>query len=263
LALWLGEQAGRLARLFRVRRNTVRCNLTAAGYAGGEHRRIERRLYRQVGRYMVDAMRGGRIPFRVSLGSDMRLDQGEGSDNGLLLLFSHLGNWEQLLVYLSGQPFLSPATVVAKPMHNPMVNRWLERERTARAPGIAFVPPHNALRQSLRSLRTGGTAAFAIDQYGGSSGLRAEFLGCRTSTVRSTAGLEKKTQCRVVGAYALLETDNSYRIVVVGLPPAGPEATAPDLLDRHNDLISGWIRQYPEHWFGWFHRRFRDVVEYG
>jgi lauroyl/myristoyl acyltransferase len=263
LALWLGEQAGWLARLLHVRRGTVRCNLTAAGYAGDEHRRIERRLYRQMGRYMVDAMRGGKIPFHVAEGSDTRLDQGERSNNGLLLLFSHLGNWEQLLIYLSGQPFLAPATIVAKPMHNPMVNRWLERERAARAPGIAFVPPQNALRQSLRSLRAGGTAAFAIDQYGGSTGLPSQFLGQRTSTVRSTAGLERKTGCRVVGAYALLESDNSYRIVVDDLPPAEADATVPDLLDRHNELISGWIRQYPEHWFGWFHRRFRDVVEYG
>jgi lauroyl/myristoyl acyltransferase len=215
-----------------------------------------------MGRYFTDALRGGDIPFQVADGSDTRLDRDRQNGKGLLLLFSHLGNWEQLLAYLSKRPFLSPATVVAKPLHNPLVDRWLERKRNRRAPGIGFVRPENAVRQSLRSLRAGGTAAYAIDQYGGRTGLPSAFLGQKTSTVRSTAGLEKKTQCRVVGAYALLLTDNTYRIVVEDLPPANGEATVPDLLDRHNDLISGWIRQHPEHWFGWFHRRFRDVVEY-
>jgi lauroyl/myristoyl acyltransferase len=71
-----------------------------------------------------------------------------------------------------------------------------------------------------------------------------------------------KTHCRVVGAYALLAEDNTYQIVLEELPPAPENASIPILLDRHNDLVSGWIRQHPEHWFGWFHRRFRDVLAY-
>lgn len=260
LALWLGELTGGAARWFGVRRRIVRCNLSFVGYEPNEQQRIERQLYRTIGRYVADMIRSGNRPFVVEAGGTAVVDQAGKAGTGVLLLFSHLGNWEFLMPALAHR--LPTAVVVAKPMRNPLVNDWLEKLRSRLAPGIHFVPPANALRQSLRSLRAGGMAAFAIDQYAGSSGLPARFLGHETSTVRSTAGIESRTGCQVLGAYAILGTDNTYHVVVEPLPSAPAAATVSEILERHNDLISDWVRQYPEHWFGWFHRRFKDVVQY-
>jgi len=259
-ALWLGGQGGRLARLLGARRGVVQTNLAHVGYSPEEQQRIEAKLYRQTGRYMIDALRGLNVPFELDQASGDALQAAAADRKGVLCLFAHLGNWELLLPFLGGQ--LSPGMVVAKPLHNPLINRWLERERAAQAPGLAFVPPANALRQSLKSLQAGGLAAFAIDQYGGSSSPCVSFLGRPARTVRSTAGLEQRTHCRVVGVYALLDGSNTYRIMLEALPPAAQDADTPELLERHNTLISGWVRKHPEHWFGWFHRRFKDVVEY-
>jgi Kdo2-lipid IVA lauroyltransferase/acyltransferase len=259
-ALWLGEQGGRLACLLGARRRVVQTNLAHVGYSPEEQKRIEAGLYRRTGRYVIDALRGLKVPFELDQASGNALQAAADDRKGVLCLFSHLGNWELLLPFLGSQ--LSPGMVVAKPLHNPLINRWLEHERAAQAPDLAFVPPENALRQSLKSLRAGGLAAFAIDQYGGSSSPCVSFLGQPARTVRSTAGLEQRTHCRVVGVYALLDGENTYQIMLEALPPAAQDADTPELLERHNTLISGWVRKHPEHWFGWFHRRFKDVVEY-
>jgi lauroyl/myristoyl acyltransferase len=93
------------------------------------------------------------------------------------------------------------------------------------------------------------------------------FLGKETSTVRTVAGLVHKTGCAVMPTYALLRDDGSYDIVIAEAPP-------PDLSGKtdeqcvaayqlqHNDILSGWIREHPEHWFGWFHKRFRESIRY-
>ena len=260
IALWLGGQMGALARCLGVRRRIVRRNLELVGYPPDERQRIERRLYRLTGRYAVDMARGGGQRFVLAEGSEDALDEAFRSTNGVLWLFCHLGNWEMLVPSFLMRA--SSAVIVAKPMRNPFVNRWLEGVRERTAPGIGFVPPANALRHSLRCLRAGGIAAFAIDQYAGRSGLPVRFLGHVTSTVRSTAGIESRTGCAVLGAYALLGANNVYHVTIVPAPPRQPDADVTEILQRHNDLISGWVRQYPEHWFGWFHRRFKYVVQY-
>ena len=259
-ALWLGEQLGALARCLRIRRRIVRRNLEFVGYSPDEQRRIERQLYRLTGRYAVDMARGGNHPFVLAEGSGDALDEALRSSHGVLVLFSHLGNWEMLVPSFLVR--FAAGVIVAKPMRNPLVNHWLEAERRRNAPGIGFVPPANAPRHCLRCLREGGAAAFAIDQYGGSTGLPTPFLGKETSTVRSTAGIAARTQCIVVGAYALLDNDNTYRLEIEPVPPTAPGTPVPSVLASHNDRISGWVRRYPEHWFGWFHRRFKDVVQY-
>lgn len=258
--LWVGDQFGAVARLLGIRRRIVRCNLEFVGYPAEEQQRIERRLYRLTGRYFADMVRGGSLPFAFDAASSEVLNTMSHHEGGALVLFSHLGNWEVLVSSLIDR--FPVAVIVAKPLRNPLVNRWVERLRQRRNPTVRFVPPVNALRQNLRSLRNGGCAAFAIDQYGGSSGQLSPFLGKPTSTVRSTAGIEGRTGCPVLGTYALLGSDNTYRVVVEPLPASAPGTSVECLLDRHNALISAWIRQHPEHWFGWFHRRFKDVVEY-
>lgn len=42
----------------------------------------------------------------------------------------------------------------------------------------------------------------------------------------------------------------------------GREARLSRIQERHNEIIGEWIRERPEHWFGWFHRRFKPFLEY-
>jgi len=116
-------------------------------------------------------------------------------------------------------------------------------------------------------LSRGGIIAMLIYQNAGSQGTPAPFLGKNTSTVRTVAGLLHKTDCGIVFAYALLEKNGTYRVEI----EEGPHLDAPKndqerfiaaYQKAHNDVLSGWIVRHPDHYFGWFHRRFKDVFSY-
>lgn len=125
----------------------------------------------------------------------------------------------------------------------------------------------NALRKMFEVLRRNGIIAILIDQTARRWGANVPFLGKESYTVRTVAGMVLKTGCAVVPTYAIMREDGSYEIRL-------HEAPLPDftnlsdeernyaVLKQHNDIISGWIEAHPEHWFGWFHRRFWGFVKY-
>jgi KDO2-lipid IV(A) lauroyltransferase len=224
---------------------------------------ITKKLYQTFGRYAIDFLRGkdNHPPYQVYNYELLQslLDRGKG----VIVLLGHFGNWEILADMFGSR--VGCLNVVAKPMHNRLVDDWLAVKRTAAKVGTIYV--EKALRKIYEVLKKNQILAILIDQHAGTQGTMVPFLGKETSTVRTVAGFVLKTGCGVLPTYALLREDNSYDIVLSIAPEldtAGMSADqAIDAYQRqHNDILSSWIRQHPEHWFGWFHKRFRESIRY-
>ncbi len=263
--LWCGARLGDALYVLRCRRRTVLINMDLVGlWPAAQQRRIMRQLYRNTGRYAADFLRPSVPPPAVlQVSGDDKAVCEALLHRGGIVLFAHLGNWEVLPALLRGSG--RTITVIAKPMANPLVERWLQRKR--QAIGVSFIAPGSALRQCLRVVRDQGLIAMAIDQYPGRRGTPSVFLGHLTRTVRSSAGLTVHTGCPVTGVYALLGDDGAYRVAVEAVPSPGSAAvpgvdSVTEVQQAHNTAVSAWVRAHPEHWFGWFHRRFKDVVTY-
>ncbi len=264
-ALAVGAWAGGCAYHLRLRRRVVEGNLAYTEICpAGERRALVRRIYRTMGRYAADFLAfDERHPPRVVCDPADALDRVRASTDGRLLISAHFGNWELLGCEL--RRLVPSLAVVAKPLRNPWVDRWLTRRR--QRTGVDLVLPKDALRQTLRLVEQGGYVAYLIDQYPGRRGTPVPFLGKTALTVRSVAGIAILCSARVMAGYALLEADGSYRVTVEEPPPvAGRDGDRQDAINQHlvahNEIVSRWVRAYPEHWFGWFHRRFKDVVHY-
>ncbi|MDR0330503.1 MAG: lysophospholipid acyltransferase family protein [Chitinispirillales bacterium] len=266
LALALGASAGRLLCLFGVYRKIVQKNLDhVALWDKSEASKITPKLYRNIGRYAVDFLRRSRKlpPHRLH---DYGVYQNaRAAGKGTVMVLAHFGNWEILASIWGKQT--DDLNVVAKPMGNPLVESWLLEKRTAQSVNTIYTK--HALRGMLTALKRNGVAAILIDQYlGGSMGAPAPFLGKTASTVRTVAGLVLKTGAAAVPIYAIMRGDGSYDIHFfaaeqpAALEGQGEDAAINAIQAQHNDILSGWIRQYPEHWFGWFHRRFRGYLDY-
>ena len=150
-------------------------------------------------------------------------------------------------------------------MNNSIVDRWLLKKRTSSA--VTTIYTNQALRKMLEVLRNNGIIAILIDQFGRRHGTPVPFLGREANTVRTVAGLVRKTGCSVISTTAIMQRDGTYEIPMYTVPEpdlAGlPEEDIVAAYQKvHNDVLSEQIRTWPEHWFGWFHRRFRDYVEY-
>lgn len=260
--LWCGARLGDLLCLAGFYRRVVRRNMEFAGVGPAEtRRRVTRHLYRNIGRYAADFLRPNDMLPPVRVHGKETLRRQAGADQGGIVLFAHLGNWEILPALL--QQVGHDVVAIAKPMKNPLVEGWLQHRR--RSVGVSCAIPRAALRHCLRVLRGGALVALAIDQYPGRHGTPAPFLGRATRTVRTSAGLAVHTGCPVTGAYAILGADGVYDVWVEPIPPApaGPGRDPVNAaLQTHSAAISSWVAAYPEHYFGWFHRRFRDSLRY-
>jgi KDO2-lipid IV(A) lauroyltransferase len=224
-----------------------------------EQDRITRMLYRNIGAYCADFLwLGGREP-PYTVEHEEHIDACFAQGRGVMVILAHIGNWE-LLANIFGTR-INPLHVLFRPMKNRYVQRWLLHRRAQT--GIHPVYQDGALKCIRRALRRNEMVAALIDQRAGRHGTRIPFLSKPANTTRAIAAMCKKSECAVLGAYCILQPDNSYRIVMQRLDrDADRHASADELQLRHNDIVSSWIRAYPSHWFGWFHKRWRGSPEY-
>jgi KDO2-lipid IV(A) lauroyltransferase len=263
LSLAFGALAGSALYHAGVYRNVVDRNFDHIDlFHGKERKRIIKRLYKNIGRYAVDMLRSGRPP-RYTVENKEAADAVLDTGKGMLAVLAHFGNWE-LLAVVFGAVF-PDLSVLARPMHNPRVERWLLAKR--KKARVTPIYASGALRKILAALKRNGIIAMLVDQYSAVQGTPAPFLGKTANTVRTAAGLVQRMECGVVLPYALIQKNGSYRVVI----ESGPEVLVPRdkaesfvaaNLKAHNDVISRWILSYPDHYFGWFHKRFKDVISY-
>jgi len=263
VALLLGSAAGSLLYYLGVKRHVVRINFEHVGlWNPADARAIQKRLYRNMGRYMADFLRSSKKTPPYVVHNLERIEEHLSRGKGFIALLAHFGSWE-ILAHIYGSRY--PLHVVARPMKNPFVEKWLWRRRAGT--GSTPIYRKKALRQIFMLLRSNNIVAMLIDQYAGRDGTTAPFLGKPASTLRAPAGMLLKTECGILPTYALLRDDNVYEIVLqqardLGVSRDNPEAFMDAYQAEHNRIISEWIRQHPDHYFGWFHKRFKKFASY-
>lgn len=263
IALIIGNIAGLLLYLLGFRKKVVLNNMRHVELCPPEQMEaLVRKVYFTTSKYAVDFLRNGKVPVSSVNGIEA-VDKILERKQGMIAILAHFGNWE-LLAQLFGSRF--PALhVIAKKMNNPYTNDWLEKKRTAS--NVETIYREQALRKMLQAISKNGIVAILIDQRGGGHGSPALFLDKRASTVKTVAGIVHKTNCPVVSTYALMRKDSTYEIVIEEvLPPdvAGLDQEEAIIVyqNQHNQILSSWIRKYPEHYFGWFHKRYKGMVDY-
>jgi Kdo2-lipid IVA lauroyltransferase/acyltransferase len=262
--LAIGAGFGMILYHAGIYRRIVRKNMEhVALWPQAEMEAITKRLYANIGRYAAEFLRASKKlpPYRFD-----RIDILESQikiGKGIIGIMAHIGNWEIFAPIFA--PRISQLTVVTMPMHNKLVENWLAGKRGGA--GLNFVYQDQAVRKILSTLKKNGIVALLIDQYAGSEGTPALFLGKEANTVRSVAGLVRRIDCSVLAAYAILEKDLTYTIHFENPPlplvsKDDENAFISACQTLHNKMISEWIKKYPDHYFGWFHRRFKGTVDY-
>jgi Kdo2-lipid IVA lauroyltransferase/acyltransferase len=263
IVLALGAGLGDCLYHLKVYRSVVEKNMDHVGLFDAQRKKeIIKNLYRNTGRIFADFLRSSDTPPPHFVNNFPAAKAIFSRGKGSIVVLAHFGNWEVLASVFGLR--LYDLNVLTKPMKNKLVEKWLlaKRTRTHVTP-IYF---SQALRKMLAIIHRGGIIAMLIDQYAGGQGSAAPFLGKTANTVRAVAGLLQKTGCGIVFAYALLQKDNTYRIEIEEGPvlpvPPKDDRFIPAYLQAHNEVLSRWIIEHPDHYFGWFHRRFKDYLSY-
>jgi Kdo2-lipid IVA lauroyltransferase/acyltransferase len=264
LVLALGSAIGTFLFYAGVYRKVVKKNMDYTGFITEKNQpALTKRLYKNMGKMFADFLKLSTMtpPYEID-----HFDQAKevfARGKGGIVVLGHFGNWEVLATVFGLK--LYDLNVLAKPMHNRLVEKWLFEKR-ARA-HVTPLYAHQALRKMLLILKRGGIIAMLIDQYSEEHGTPSLFLGKPANTIRTVAGMLHKTDCGIIFANALLEKNGTYRIHIekgpdLNLTKDNQENFIKAYQQAHNDVLSQWIKQHPDHYFGWFHRRFKDTLTY-
>src|SRR5262245_46901988 len=272
LALRVGEAVAWLAYLLAAPLRRVGMTNLAIAFPDrsvSEHRRILRESMLNHGRMAAELAHLPRLD-DARLRDMVRFEDetwwreaiGWERPTGVLILSGHFGNWE-LLVFAHGRRGY-PVTMVHRPMHNPLIDRWLNRVR-GRA-GTRLVRKHHAATAVLRALREKQLLVLPFDQNSTRGlGVFVDFFGVPASTNAGIARIGLRADAPVVPAFIVRQGRQARHLVHV-LPIMELENTGDARADvvrntaRLSAVFEDMVRRFPEQWL-WVHRRWKTRPE--
>lgn len=178
--------------------------------------------------------------------------------NGVLMLSSHLGNWEVMVA--AGIRRGIPGLMITKHLKPEWLHKLVQKTRESCGTQCTYEP--RTLRDVLAHIKRGGSIGIVLDQYAGPpSGIRVPFFGYWVGTQSAVAMIAKKTGAAVLPIYNYWDSrTGKYHVVI---EPEVSWISGKTLDDeifqntlRYNQILERQISSVPNQWL-WSHRRFK------
>src|SRR4030043_1261838 len=184
--------------------------------------------------------------------------QAKSKGKGVLFLTGHCGNWE--LMSIAASVKLSNIAIVARPINNPYINKFVESIRQKY--GNSVIYKQKALKPIIQALKNNDSVGILMDQaviHG--EGYVIDFLGRGAWTTKMPALIARKTGASVLPAF-IHRTDGRHKIKIY------PQVELSGDNDKENAIkedtkkfsryIEEYIKEHPAEWL-WIHRRWKRV----
>jgi len=223
-----------------------------------EKARIVRRHFQRLGANLLSGMKLNALPLEKVAGL-IAIEGGEEVDHRLragrpvVLVLSHLGNWElfaQILPHYFGYTRLS---TVYQRLGNRFLDRFV-REQRARF-GVELFDRSEGFGEAIKLLRGGGMIGILSDQHAGDHGMWTPFFGRLASTSPLVGLLCKRTGAGLIAASLFTEGPGRWRMTF-SPPRDSPNESVETLTAKANVMMEEEIRRAPEDWF-WVHNRWK------
>jgi KDO2-lipid IV(A) lauroyltransferase len=270
-ALSLGRRLGSLGRYIQpMRARVADDNLHHAfpGMPPGERRQIVKRVFGNLGVGFIEMLRldmfDGRrdLEKSFSIAGEEHLHEALAMGRGCFLLTGHIGFWEAGNFVL---PVLGlPTGMVAKPMKNPLVDRYFRNMRESY--GAYTIDSRKAARRIYKALQKNHLVGILMDQHTArNEAVRVPFFGRPAYTTPVIARMAIKFQIPVVPIFAYRNPDDTYLVRISPLlildrvlTDEGTKAATALLTERIEEGIMHDIGQ----WL-WVHRRWKYMTDHG
>ena len=176
-------------------------------------------------------------------------------DQGVIFFVGHQANWETLFLEAAGR---WPGLAIGRPIKNKKLYQWITEIREQY--GGTIVEPKNAIKASLRALRSGIFVGIVGDQGMPDSGYAFPFFGKRAWTTPTPAILSHRTNSPIIVA-TCERLDGRYEITYSD--PIWPDTTKPlddeikRLMSSALQILEKSIAKHPEQWL-WQHNRWKQ-----
>jgi lauroyl/myristoyl acyltransferase len=159
----------------------------------------------------------------------------------VVVVFSHLGNWEMLAMALQRQGIV--LNVVYETLRNRFENRLAERAR--RRLGYRLIPPtRRGVREIYAALRRREAVALALDEFKNGDVIAPAFGRPlpQACNVRYAISLARRFGAVVLPVHCLRTGPQAFTLTFLDA------LTSPDAA-LLNALCESWIRAHPEQWY--------------
>lgn len=222
-----------------------------------ECRRMARRHFARLGGNLLSSLKIATLPKeeilkRVEWEEPEEFVRAGREKRGLVLVISHMGNWEILAQVL---PLLFPGK--GGTIYQRLGNSYIDADiRQARArQGLALFERKEGFQKAITLLREGGGVGILIDQHAGDKGLWCPLFGRLASTTPLAATMALRTDALLLPAGVCTLGPGRWRVSFgTPIPTQGQGAEA--LTASVNEALEGLIRTSPEDWF-WVHNRWK------
>jgi len=262
-----GGSLGAFLRLIRFKTKIVRKNLNLT-YPGSDQKSIENKKSIFIKNYKYF----GTLVFEILLhfGFMKRFiqknviykgfehwEKAHQQGRGVILFFSHLGNWEVMTLGVSLK--IGGGLAVTKQLKPQWLHDTIEKSRENCEGQMAYEP--RVWKKVISALNKKGTVGFVLDQYVGDPiGVRVPYFGVPVGTNVGVATLVKRSQAVVLPLMNYRTKEGKY--VIEFFPPVDwvkdPHPQKELALNTANyvSILERQIREHPEQWL-WVHRRFK------
>lgn len=171
---------------------------------------------------------------------------------GVVLMISHIGNWELFAqANFYGRPY--PMGTVYQAIRNTHIDELINGDR--RRLGVATFDRKRDLAKARALLKSGGLVGVLVDQHAGPSGVWMPFFDKLCSTSPLAASLAIGTGAAVIPMAVQTVGFGRWKIITREEIPVDTTDTS-DLAYRMNTVLADQIRESPEDWF-WVHNRWK------
>lgn len=197
-------------------------------------------------------------------GSDPRIDvsgleyaqKAVDAGKGVIFFSGHFANWEVMPFVVATQAGFEGGEVY-RPQNNPIVDRWLVRQRAANGPKDQIAKGPRGTRRIFTLLRRGKTICLLVDQKT-NEGVPALYFGREAMTTPAPAALALKLGAALIPAQIERATGCRFRFRFhpeLAFQPSGDhDQDVLDLTAAITRKIESMVRERPSQWL-WIHRR--------
>lgn len=243
-------------------RDVTRINLAAcfAHLPAEQRERLVGESLRDIGKTLTESACAWIWPASKTLGLIKQvegmhvLQDALASGKGVVLISSHLGNWEVLLQYVCS---LCKPIILYRPIKLKAVDDLLVKQRVQLGNSLAASTKEGIL-SLIKQVRRGGVAGIAADPEPSlSSGVFVPFFGVPALTSKFVPSLVKDRKAEAVFMHALrLDDGSGYRVVIEAAPEALYGEDIEAAVGALNHGIEKQVQQAPSQYM-WNMKRFK------
>jgi lipopolysaccharide heptosyltransferase II len=241
-------------------RRLVTRNLDVAlggGVSEDQKQKIGRESFARLISNILAGVKLGQMDFdslskRVTVEGESHLKEALKNGRGIVMVLSHLGNWE-LLAQIVPKILGCPCGTVYQTLRNPLIDKAMRMQRARR--GLALFARRDGFFGAIELLRKGGAVGVLVDQHAGDSGIWASLFGRLASCSPLAATMALRADAVLLPAAMYTDGVGRWRMVI-GSPVAPVSRAVEQVTGQINRILEGQILRAPADWL-WAHNRWK------